>query len=116
MIGRILVIVVALQLVMTGAFAYTTMAIDHCPSPVSGHVHLVKSPEHSQPSAKLSDRDKSQTPMSPVNCANPSCTDHFGWFRLTAASMDTRSDQVNPVEPRMALQSVIIAYLRPPLG
>ncbi|GHD98512.1 hypothetical protein U879_00090 [Defluviimonas sp. 20V17] len=115
MIGRILVLIVALQFALTGAFAHGTVASDHCVRPAAGHIHLATSPEHSQDSVGLSGRQDLQAPMSLLNCNNLSCADHCAWYRSSAASVDVRSDRPKLIELGMTPQSVIIANLRRPL-
>lgn len=115
MFGRILIIIVALQLIMTSAFAHTMMMPDYCSMPTDQHMQVDVSGEtYAQGDVDLNVQDQ-HGPMDLLHCAGSTCTNQMGSEPLAVLSMNFRSADLKHAEPRMALQSVLLFQLRPPL-
>ena len=115
--GRFFIILVALQLVVTSAFAHVMPMAEHCAEPAAQHVH---SDEVSVLQGQMVDTafetEKQPKPMGLIHCASFACTDQYGNASAVDLLKEFRIADPNPAEPSMALQSVLLSFLRPPLA
>ena len=117
MLGRFFIILVALQLVVTSAFAHVMPMAEHCAEPVAQHAHsdeiFVLQDQMLDVAFEAEQRPK---PMGLLHCASVACTDQVGKASAVDMHKNFRIADLNPTEPSMALQSVLLFHLRPPLA
>ncbi|GGA17531.1 hypothetical protein [Neptunicoccus cionae] len=115
MIGRIFIFIVALQLAMTSAFSHVMAMTEHCAEPIALHVQCGDSfgvQEQATDVAEDTEQDSKASGM--VYCTGNICTEQLA--NLAPALLETVSNaDLYPAEPQMALQSVFLSQLRPPL-
>ncbi|ATG35879.1 hypothetical protein PhaeoP23_01737 [Phaeobacter piscinae] len=117
MISRVLVILVALQLVVTSAFAHVMPMPEHCVEPVAHHMHGEGVSLLQDQVVDLAfETEQQPKPLGLLHCASVACTDQFGDASVVDLNKDFRIADLNPSEPRMVLQSVLLSQLRPPLA
>ncbi|KAA8610818.1 hypothetical protein AL037_12125 [Salipiger aestuarii] len=117
MIGRLFIILVALQFVVTSAFAHVMPMSEPCAEPVAQHMHgeaFSELQERADDGAFGADRQPE--PMGLLHCAGIACTDQFGGASISDLPKNFRRADLTPAEPCMALQTVLLSYLRPPLA
>ena len=116
MIQRIFVILVAFQLVLTSAFAHAMPMPEHCAAPVAEH-------RHGEAVSLLQDQvvdvavttDRQSQPLGLLHCASAGCADQIGNAYIVDVHRGFRVADLKPAEPPVALQSVLLLHLRPPM-
>ncbi|OWU66469.1 hypothetical protein ATO2_18565 [Roseovarius sp. 22II1-1F6A] len=118
MLGRVVIILVALQLVVTSAFAHVMPMAEHCAEPAAAqHVHSDEiSVLQDQMVDTAFETEQQPKPMGLLHCASVACTDQSGNTSAIDLHKDFRIADLNPAEPSMALQSALLSFLRPPLA
>lgn len=116
MLGRLAILLVALQLVVSGAFAYAITAEDHCAGPAVVHAFVSKASAAHHAAGEHSDDHDAKLPLDPLNCAGSICGERLMWTPVMAIPAALRADELMPLEPRLNPQSVVIGFLRPPPG
>ena len=118
MLGRVFIILVALQLVVTSAFAHVMPMAEHCAEPAAAqHVHSDEiSVLQDQMVDTAFETEQQPKPMGLLHCASVACTDQSGNTSAVDLHKDFRIADLNPAEPSMPLQSVLRSFLRPPLA
>ncbi|GAA6189927.1 hypothetical protein NBRC116596_29900 [Litorivita sp. NS0012-18] len=117
MLGRVFIILVALQLVVTSAFAHVMPMAEHCAEPAAQHVHGDEVYVLQDPMADTAfETEQQPKPMGLLHCASVACTDQSGNTSAVDLHKDFRIADLDPTEPSMALQSVLLSFLRPPLS
>ncbi|QIE44882.1 hypothetical protein G5B38_04710 [Pseudohalocynthiibacter aestuariivivens] len=116
MIGRLIIVLVALHLVVTSAFAHGMSMPEHCADPSAQRMHGEETSYAQDQGAEVTfaSEEKSK-PLGLLHCASVACTDQFAGNAVPALVKAPRSADLNPAEPQMALQSVFLSQLRPPL-
>lgn len=122
MIRRILILLLAFQLVVTSSFAHVIAMPEHCAAPVVQHAHCGEDTahqDHAEPQPPLEEAaapgaEEHSEPLGLLHCGASACTDQFGLAMAVALSSDLRRLDLSPAEPPMALQSVLLSHLRPP--
>ncbi|WP_424985796.1 hypothetical protein [Microbulbifer sp. S227A] len=117
MLGRFFIILVALQLVVSSAFAHVMPMAEHCAEPVAQHAHCEQIPVFQDQVIDASfETEQQPTPMGLLHCGSVACTDQSGNISAVDLHKDFRISDLHPAEPSMALQSVLLSFLRPPLS
>ncbi|WP_119840562.1 hypothetical protein [Pseudooceanicola algae] len=117
MLGRFFIILVALQLVVTSAFAHVMPMAEHCAEPVAQHAHCEEIPIFQDQVVDVAfETEQQPKPMGLLHCGSVACTDQSGIASAVALHKDFRIADLNPAEPSVALQSVLLSFLRPPLA
>ncbi|WP_106165174.1 hypothetical protein [Tritonibacter scottomollicae] len=117
MLGKFFIILVALQLVVTSAFAHLMPMADHGVEPAAQHVHSDElSILQDQMVDAAFETEQQSKPFGLLNCSSVACTDQFGNVSAVALHKNFRIADLIPAEPSMALQSVLLSHLRPPLA
>ena len=117
MLGRFFIILVTLQLVVTSAFAHVMPMPEHCAELVAQHAHSDEiSVLQDQMVYVAFETEQQPEPMGLLHCASVVCTDQYGNASAVDLHKDFRIADLNPAEPSIALQSVLLSHLRPPLA
>ncbi|KAA8607719.1 hypothetical protein AL036_09540 [Salipiger aestuarii] len=117
MLGRVFIVLIALQLVVTSAFAHVMPMAEHCAEPAVQHVHSDEiSVLQDQMVDTAFETEQQPKPMGLLHCASVACTDQYGNTSAVDLHTDFRIADLNPAEPSIALQSVLLSFLRPPLA
>ena len=117
MLGRFFIFLVALQLVVTSAFAHVMPMAEHCAEPVAQHAHSDEILALQDQMVDVAfETEQQPKPMGLLHCASVTCTDQYGNASVVDLHKDFRIMDLNAAEPSMALQSVLLSFLRPPLA
>nr|WP_252727264.1 hypothetical protein [Paracoccus sp. C2R09] len=105
-----------MQLVVTSAFAHAMTTPQHCSLPSAQHSHDAECSAPAEQAIQI-DAGTEQQPMPTglLHCASVVCTAPFDNAAMVEPRDDVRNADLNPAEPRRALQSVLLSHLRPPL-
>ncbi|MEQ3624191.1 MAG: hypothetical protein ABNH26_00390 [Celeribacter sp.] len=114
MIGRILVIVMLLQLAVTSVFSHTLVSVDQCSERSAGHSHMAAS--HDTGDGFVTSDIVSPDMVVTLHCAGQPCTEKSGPDLMAVTAGDFRTVVLHVAEPKLTLQSVLRPHLRPPLG
>lgn len=116
MLGRVFIILIALQLAVTSVFAHVIPMDERCAKPVILHSQsdeiLVLQDQVVDVAFETEQKSKL---MGLLHCDSVACTDQCGNASAVDLHKDCRIADLNPAKPSMTLQSVPLSNLRPPL-
>tara|TARA_B100001167_G_C16765041_1_gene303651 strand:- start:351 stop:695 length:345 start_codon:yes stop_codon:yes gene_type:complete len=113
LIGRILILVMLLQLAITSVFAHGMVSVDQCAEQGAGHAHMV-SVDMAFDTLVVAD-DAAPDLAIALHCTGQPCTEKMSGDLGALAFGDYRRVVLHARDPDLTRQSVLRPHLRPPL-